>query len=171
VLLAMCADRVDASRAPAAADVTELQTGLQEAIAELRALVDGVMPAGLSERGLYAAVMELADRVPIPLELKLDGCDACLPGPVQSTGYFVIFEAVTNALKHARANELSVCLAVANGRLRIDVCDDGVGGAVIDRGGGIRRLGDRVGALGGRLRVGSPAGGGTRVIAEVPCES
>jgi len=171
VLLAVEADRVcgELDRATAIRDqVAGLRRGLEQAIAELRAFVDGVMPAALTERGLCAAVQELTDRMPIPVQLSLDPWTGRLPPAVESTGYFVISEAVTNAVKHSGAGELGVSVGLADDRLRIEVRDDGIGGARTDGPGGIRGIGDRVGALGGRLLVHSPPGGGTRVIAEVP---
>ena len=162
VLLAMRADAVGGEAA-------ELTSGLQAAITELRELVQGVMPAALTERGLFVAAQELADRAPIPIDLDVDAGGASLPAPVESTGYFVFSEALTNAVKHSRARELVVRLAHAGGALRIEVCDDGVGGAHLNGGLGLRGMVDRVDALGGRLVVDSPMGGGTSVVAEVPC--
>jgi signal transduction histidine kinase len=161
VLLAMRADPVS----------PELNAGLQEAITELRELVQGVMPAALTERGLYVAARELAERAPIPTELSVDANGASLPAPVESTGYFVVSEALTNAVKHSHAHELVVRLGHAGGALRIEVTDDGVGGAHVNGGAGLRGMADRIDALGGRLTVDSPLGGGTSVVAEVPCGS
>jgi signal transduction histidine kinase len=172
VLLALEADRVCGELGSATAirdQVAGLRAGLEQAIAELRTFVDGVMPAALTERGLCAAVQGLTDRVPIPVQLSLDPWAGRLPPAVESTGYFVISEAVTNAVKHSGADELGVSVGLADGRLRIEVRDNGIGGARTDGAGGIRGIGDRVGALAGRLLVHSPPGGGTRVIAEVPC--
>lgn len=170
VLLAMRSDSAHAGQNPTAEDVAYLHAGLQEAISDLRALVHGMAPAALTERGLYAAAQELTGEVAMPVELVLDRPAGRLPGSVESTGYFVISEALANAVKHAHARELTIRLAQGDDRLRIEVSDDGIGGARGD-GGGLRGMSDRVGALGGRLRVHSPRGGGTRVIAEVPCAS
>lgn len=149
---------------------TELRTGIETAIDELRALVHGVVPAELTERGLAAAVEGLADRMPISVELRVEGLADRLPPAVESTGYFVVSEALVNAVKHARAGELAVTLLRADGdRLRIEVRDDGVGGA--GAGNGTRSMADRVEALGGWLRIDSTAGRGTRVEVEIPCGS
>jgi len=173
VLLAIRAHviRTAAGQPDVRADAAALESGLQDAIAELRELVQGVMPAALTERGLAEAVQDLVDRVPIPTDLDLDGAGASLPLPVESTAYFVLSEAIANAIKHSRAHELGVRLARSSGALRIEVRDDGVGGARVAEGSGLRGMADRIDALGGRLQVSSPAGGGTTVIAEVPCES
>jgi len=167
VLLAMEAGRLDADGNGGSA--AELRSGLDDAITELREIVQGVMPAALTERGLYAAAEDLADRVPIPVALELEPDAPRLPAPVESTGYFVVSEALANAVKHSRAHELRVGLARADGCLRIEVADDGIGGARPDTGAGLRGMADRVDALDGRLEIESRPGAGTRVVAEVPC--
>ena len=164
VLLAMMADQ------PGAGPETmgELNAGLQEAINELRELVQGVVPAALTERGLYAAAVELTDRMPIPVALDFEPLPAELPIGVETAGYFVVSEALTNAVKHSRAEELRLSISRPAGTLRIEVVDDGVGGARL--GGGLNGLVDRVDALGGTMTLESPPGEGTRILAEVPCE-
>ena len=174
VLLAMQADLLRRNAAlpdAARADATALAAGLQHAIAELRDVVEGVMPALLVERGLCAAAEELADRCPIPVALDADGARAPLPAPVERAGYFIVAEALTNAVKHSRATAAALRIARRNGHLRIELRDDGVGGADAGGGTGLRGLRDRVEALGGRLIVHSPPRGGTRIIAELPCAS
>jgi signal transduction histidine kinase len=150
---------------------TALRTGLDAAAAELRDLVHAVMPAPLVERGLCAATEDLVDRVPVPTRLSLGVPDGVLPAPVQNTAYFVVAEGLANALKHARATQLSVRVAHEGHRLVVEVGDDGVGGADLDAGTGLRGLADRVDVLGGTLRVTSPDGAGTRLVAELPCAS
>jgi signal transduction histidine kinase len=162
VLLAMLADRPDAG----AETLTELKAGLGEAIDELRELVRGVVPAALTERGLYAAAEELTDRMPIPVELDFDQPGA-LPIGVETAGYFVVSEAFQNAIKHSGADELRLSITRPAGSLRIEVVDDGVGGAHLD--GGLRGIADRVDALAGEMTLDSPPGGGTRILVEVPC--
>jgi signal transduction histidine kinase len=152
-------------------EAAELHAGLQSAMDGLRELVHGVLPSVLAERGLGAAVEELADRMPIPTALELDGAPGRLPGPVESTGWFVVSEALTNAVKHAEAEALTVRVGRTNGLLRIEVHDDGVGGAGPAAGAGLRGMADRVDALDGSLSIDSPPGGGTRVVVEVPCGS
>jgi signal transduction histidine kinase len=176
VLLAMKADRLTARAAALGAedlarDAQALRSDLGSASDGLRRLVQGVMPALLVERGLYAATEDLVDHIPMPISLTLPRTDGGLSAGVESTGYFVVAEALTNAVKHSRARELAVRLERINGRLEIEVQDDGVGGARIGRGSGLRGLADRLDVLGGRLLVESPPGHGTRVLAEVPCAS
>lgn len=174
VLLGMSAERlrIDATASPRTrADAAELESGLQAAITELREIVHGLMPAALVERGLYAAAQELADRMPIPTALECDPGGAPLPDVVESTSYRVISEALANAVKHSRARSLVIRLDHSGDRLRIEVSDDGVGGAHLNGGAGMRGMADRVDALDGVLVVDSPLGGGTRVAVEVPCAS
>lgn len=174
VLLAIGIGSVDAdlTASPSVrASTAELATRLQEAIAELRELAQGLMPAVLTERGLYAATRELAARAPIPIEMHVGANGTPLPTPVESTGYYVIAEALTNAIKHSRARKLVMRLGQDEGALWIEIQDDGVGGARIGGGTGMRSMADRVDALGGRLVVDSPAGGGTTIVTEIPCGS
>jgi signal transduction histidine kinase len=178
VLLAMDAQQVAKDpAAPAATQLaaTTLRTGIDDAAAELRALVHAVMPAPLIERGLSAATEDLVDRVTMPTRLQLDVVDGVLPPAVESTAYFVVAEGLANALKYADAGELTVRLSHAGGWLVVEVRDDGVGGAVVGGGpgggSGLRGLADRVDTLGGRVRVVSPPGRGTRLVAELPCGS
>jgi signal transduction histidine kinase len=141
---------------------------LQAAVVELRELAHGDRPATLTEDGLAAALESLAARS--PLEVTIDVGAARLPAAVETAAYFVACEALANALKHARASSVSVIATAADGVFAIEVRDDGVGGARAE-GSGLRGLADRLAALGGRLRVESPVGGGTRVIGEIPCAS
>ncbi len=157
-------------------EADRLQSEIQTAIDELRALVDGVMPAELTERGLAAAVEALADRMPTAVALTFESAhEERLPPLVESTGYFVVSEALVNAVKHARADELAVSLRCgADDWLRIEISDNGIGGARVGRAGaghGLRSMVDRVEALGGRLRIDSATGAGTRVRVELPCGS
>jgi len=163
VILAMQAGRPGAGED----DVAGLSAGLQEAIVELRELVQGVVPATLTERGLYAAAEELTDRMPMPVAVEFDQAGGELPIGVETAGYFVVSEAFSNAIKHSRAEEMRLSIGRLNGSLRIEIADDGVGGARL--GSGLRGLADRVDALNGQLRIDSPPGGGTRVLVEVPC--
>jgi signal transduction histidine kinase len=130
-----------------------------------------VLPALLIERGLVAAVEDLAERSPIPLVLTTEpAADDALPPAVESTVYHVVAEALTNAVKHAHATKVAVDVARAAGRLRVEIADDGVGGADAGRGTGLRGLEDRVSAVRGTIRVDSPPGGGTLIVAELPCD-
>jgi signal transduction histidine kinase len=173
VVLAMRADRLrgdPAASAETRAEAERLHAELDAAIGELRELVHGVLPASLAERGLSAAVRELADGLPLRAELDLDLDGRRLPAAIESAAYFVVAEALSNAVKHARADRLSVRVGERGGRLLLEVADDGIGGADL-AGAGLRGIADRIEALDGRLRVDSPVGAGTRVVAELPCGS
>lgn len=168
VLLAMQAQQLSGDPAGGAA----LRRGIDEAAAELRDLVHSVMPPALVERGLSAAVEDLVDRVPLATTVELGVVDGALAPVWESTAYFVVAEALTNALKHSAASTVDVRVVAADGLLIVEVSDDGVGGVggTQERGGsGLRGLADRVESLGGRFTVDGPAGGGTRVRAELPC--
>jgi signal transduction histidine kinase len=142
---------------------------LKVAVEELRELAHGVHPAILTEDGLAAALESLISRTPFPVELKAD--EERLPGPVEATAYFLACEALANIVKHSAASRGKIRAQRQNGLLVVEVEDDGIGGANAANGSGLRGLADRVEALGGSLRVESPAGGGTRVVGEIPCES
>ena len=142
---------------------------LQAANEELRELVRGVYPAILTEEGLAAALQSLALRSPFPIQL--DVLEGRFPAQIEATAYFVACEGLANVAKHAQASKASVCIARRNGLLSVEIADDGLGGARPLEGSGLSGLADRVEALGGRLHVRSPAGEGTRVVAEIPCES
>jgi signal transduction histidine kinase len=141
---------------------------LQAANEELRELVRGVYPAILTEDGLAAALESIALRSPFPIDL--DVVEGRFPAQIEATAYFVACEALANIAKHARASRASVCIARRDGLLDVEIADDGIGGAQPYQGSGLSGLADRVEALGGRLQVRSPAGVGTRVLAEIPCE-
>ena len=141
---------------------------LAQATEELRELARGIHPALLTDRGLGAALDALATRAPLPVEIGAVP-EGRLPGPVESAAYFVVAEALTNVARYADASHAEVSVARTNGRLVVEVRDDGVGGARPSAGTGLRGLADRVSALDGRLLVTSPPGSGTVVRAEVPC--
>jgi signal transduction histidine kinase len=145
--------------------VEEALMHARSAIDELRDLVHGIHPAILTSRGLAAAIEALADRAPLPVQIEIP--DERYPTAVESTAYFVVAEALTNVAKHAHAGRAKVTARVADGTLRVQVRDDGVGGARPD-GSGVRGLVDRLAVLDGRLRVESPADGGTLVAADFP---
>jgi signal transduction histidine kinase len=148
----------------------ELRNGLDAAVTDIRGLVQGIVPPLLAERGLRAAAEELAAQAPLPVVLQGDP-EFDAPEHVQSAGYFVISEALVNIAKHARASHATVSLERRNGALRIEVSDNGVGGADRTRGTGIDGLADRVAAVGGTLEIESNPGAGTRLWAELPCGS
>jgi signal transduction histidine kinase len=140
-----------------------------QAVQELRELARGLHPALLSDRGLGPALDALAGRAPVPVTVT-GVPEERLPPPVESAAYFVTAESLTNIAKYANANAASVSLSIHHGVLRLDVTDDGVGGADPAGGTGLRGLRDRVEALDGQLMVLSPEGAGTTVIAEIPLE-
>ena len=142
---------------------------LQLAVSELRELARGVHPAVLTEEGLAAALESLAGRTPIPV--SVEAVEDRFPREIEAAAYFVACEALTNAVKHSGATAVAISALRRNGTLVVEVLDDGRGGAELTNGSGLRGLADRVEAHGGRLRVESPPGGGTRVIGELPCES
>jgi signal transduction histidine kinase len=134
---------------------------------ELRETARGIHPAMLSEGGLQPALRTLARRAPLPVELDL-ATDARFPEPVEVAAYYVVSEALTNAVKHATASRVAVSLAARDGALQLSVDDDGVGGADPHGGSGLIGLRDRVEALGGTIVVESPKGAGTRVAVRLP---
>jgi signal transduction histidine kinase len=142
---------------------------LDAALEELRELARGIHPALLSDRGLDTALETLVHRAPVPVTLRSDAGER-LPEAVELAAYFVVSEALTNVVKYAHASQATVELARANGRLLVEVADDGVGGADPARGTGLRGLADRLAVLEGRLEVDSAPGRGTTVRARIPCE-
>jgi signal transduction histidine kinase len=141
---------------------------LQVAVEELRELARGVHPAVLTEEGLAGALESLADRTPLPVRIE-SAPDERLPPEIEAAAYFVACEAIANAVKHSHATGIRVTADRRNGRLVIEVEDDGIGGASENDGSGLRGLVDRVEAHGGTLRVESEPGKGTRVVGELPC--
>ena len=139
---------------------------LQLALDELRELARGIHPAVLTERGLGPALEGVAARSTIPVEL-VDLPRERLPEPVEAAVYYVVSEALVNVAKHANASGAKVVFAEADGRLVVEVSDDGSGGADAEGGSGLRGLADRVEALDGRLEVASSAAG-TTLRAEIP---
>jgi signal transduction histidine kinase len=120
----------------------------------------------LSEAGLAGALPSLAERAPIHVDLVVPA--ARLPAEVEAVAYFLSSEALANIVKHASASRASLSVVVGEGRVSVEVEDDGVGGADPAKGTGLRGLADRVETLGGTLHVESAAGAGTRLVAEVP---
>jgi signal transduction histidine kinase len=151
----------------ARAVVSRIRTELGDVLDELRDLAHGIHPAVLSQVGLAQAVQSLADRYTTPVQVDLPA--GRLAESAELTAYFVIAESITNAIKHADAGEVTVTGLLADGLLRIEIADDGRGGASMSAGTGIRGLADRVRGVGGDLVVESPAGRGTRIEARIPC--
>jgi signal transduction histidine kinase len=151
--------RLDRARA-------EITTSLRE----LRDVAHGLHPAVVTGHGLEVALEQLAALGAVPVQLSVSA-DSRLPERLEVAAFYVVAEGLANIAKHARAGSASVDVTSAGGQLVVEVVDDGAGGADTERGTGLRGLADRVEALDGRLRVWSPEGGGTRLRAELPCES
>ncbi len=156
-------------------DDPEARVGLDQArqeialsLDELRDIARGIHPAVVSGHGLAVALESLAARAPVPVRLTVE-LDDRVGEKVEVAAYYVVSESLTNIGKHAAATSATVGVARANGELVVEIVDDGIGGADSERGTGLRGLADRVEALGGRLRVWTPTGGGTRVRADLPC--
>jgi signal transduction histidine kinase len=142
----------------------------RQTLDELRALVRGIHPPVLTDRGLGAALMSLTDRCQIPVEVDTD-LPARLPQPVETTAYFVVSEALANVAKHSGASRAAVSARHDDDVLVVEIRDDGRGGADQARGSGLTGLVDRVAALGGGVRLSSPRGGPTVLHVEIPCGS
>jgi signal transduction histidine kinase len=170
VSLALSLRVLESSLEPNSAASRELAAARDEldaALAELRELARGIHPSILTDRGLEAALAAVAGRSTVPVELDLDGCGT-LPLSVQTTAYFVVAEALTNASKHADCDRIEVRVAVDEGHAIVEVRDDGTGGVDPGRGSGLSGLADRVSALGGTLEIDSTAGAGTTIRARLP---
>ena len=140
----------------------------REALTELRELARGIHPAVLTETGLAGAIQALVERSPVATTITAVP-DRRYPAAIEATAYFVVSEALVNVAKHARADGAQVLIRKFPGRLLVEVSDDGTGGARSEGGSGLRGLADRVASVGGVLRLDSPAGGGTRLEADIPC--
>jgi len=139
----------------------------QAALADLRDLALGIHPLILTDSGLEAAVESLADRSPVDVTIDI-GPERYAPN-VEGAAYFVIAEALTNVAKYAKAKTATVRAMARENVLRIEVADDGIGGADLASGTGLRGLVDRLAVLDGTLTIESPVGGGTRLSAQIPC--
>jgi signal transduction histidine kinase len=157
-------------------DDPDARAGLDQArreialsLEELRAVARGIHPAVVSGHGLGVALETLAARAAVPVRLTVE-VDGRMQERLEVAAYYVVCESLANIGKHAQATSASIDVARSNGHIVVEVVDDGIGGADSERGSGLRGLADRVEALGGRLRVWTPRGGGTRVRAEMPCD-
>ena len=148
--------------------LNESAVELDEALLQLRELARGIHPAVLTDSGLVGALESLAERAPVRVHLTA-ALGIRLPIAVETAAYYVAAEALTNALKHAQATTVNLKVEHGDGRLWVEVADDGVGGADPVRGSGLVGLFDRVAALGGSFEVSSPSGGGTHLRASIPC--
>jgi signal transduction histidine kinase len=148
----------------------------KQAITELRDLVRGIHPSVLTDRGLDAALSALAARSPVPVDVQVELPERP-PAAIEAAAYFVVAEALTNVAKHSAASAAWVRVTDrpatpdAPRRIVVEIRDDGRGGAEVHAGGGLAGLRDRVLAVEGRLRIASPTGGPTMLVAELPCGS
>ena len=165
ITLKLAARELEGEQSAAAGLVREALAHAETATEELRELVHGILPAALTGGGLRAGIDALASRMTMPVEVDVTADRA--PQPIEVTAYFVVTEALTNVAKHANARHTKVTACVAGGALRIEVRDDGAGGARAD-GSGLLGLRDRLAAHDGTLAVDSPPGGGTTVTATIP---
>jgi len=158
-----------AQREPARAAelLGEAEGELQLAIDELRELAHGIHPAVLVDLGLAEALKSLALRSSIPVKL-VELPSTRLDSAAETVGYYVVAEAIANAQKYSGASRIDVRASATRGVLRLEIADDGVGGAAEQSGSGLEGLRDRAEASGGTLELVSPPGGGTRITAEIP---
>jgi signal transduction histidine kinase len=161
-------------RADLAEEAQATRAALEDVEHELKSLIDevqelsrGVHPAQLAEGGLRAALRALARRSPLPIDVSIDVPERP-PLSVETAVYYVVSEALANAIKHSRGTSVFVTVAGDASAVRATVTDDGVGGAELGVGSGLTGLSDRVNALAGRLSVVSPPGGGTTISVELP---
>jgi signal transduction histidine kinase len=145
-------------------EVSELLLGVMD---ELRGIACGIFPAVLSQGGLAPALRTLARRSAVPAEIRVD-IDSRLPTSIEAAAYYLVSEMLTNTAKHACASGVDVRASVVDQMLHVSVTDDGIGGADAAKGSGLVGIHDRVEAVGGQLRIHSPAGGGTHVHCEMP---
>ena len=166
--LGLAESKLAADRPAVEPVLREAREALTAALAELRELTQGIRPAILVERGLGAALDDLARRAALPVRLDV-AITGRLPEQVESAAYFVASEALTNAAKHSHATEVRLSAARRPGALALEIADDGIGGSATGGGSGLRGLADRVEALGGHLTLSSPPGRGTALRVEIPC--
>ena len=167
--LGIALDKLDTDPDAAKALLRDAHGDAQLALRELRDLARGIHPAVLTDRGLDAAVSGLAARSSVPVRVR-GSLATRPPASVEATAYFIASEALANVAKHANATSAEISMALEDDRLRVEIVDDGRGGAD-PAGAGLRGLADRAAALDGSFSVESPEGGGTRIVTELPCAS
>jgi signal transduction histidine kinase len=165
ITLKLAQRAIDEEPARAKALLAEALAQAEQGNADLRELAHGILPSVLTRGGLRAAVDSLVSRLELPVDVSVSGTR--LPADIEASAYFIVAEALTNVVKHARAATARVVAAVDDGALQLEIGDDGIGGADTD-GPGLTGIGDRLAALGGSLRIDSPLGGGTLVAARLP---
>jgi signal transduction histidine kinase len=151
---------------PAVELLDEALLHAERANGELRELAHGILPSTLSHGGLRSGMDALVSRVNLPVSVEVTA--ERLPAALEATAYFILAEALTNVVKHARAGSAQIAAVVDGGVLRLEVRDDGVGGARSNGSSGLLGLRDRAAAMNGELRVESPPGEGTVVAATLP---
>jgi signal transduction histidine kinase len=156
------------ARPETAARIEGARARLEHTLVELHELAAGLHPRELTDHGLAEAVASLARRSPVPVDLEIPV--ERYPVEIEAAAYFVCSEALANIAKYACAARVAAEVTAGDAVLRVEVTDDGVGGADPTRGTGLRGLADRIEALGGTLTVESPPGEGTRLVAEIPLE-
>jgi signal transduction histidine kinase len=170
--LGMARARLTDAPEPARQAIADAHDEALLALTELRDFIRGLHPAVLNDRGLPAALSGLAARAPLPVRLRVD-----MPRPasasIEAVAYFIVSEALTNVAKHAHANQAEVSVRRDGGLLRVEITDDGRGGAAPAGGDGtgLRGLAQRAAAVDGTLTIDSPPGGPTVIAVELPCES
>jgi signal transduction histidine kinase len=152
----------------AQAEIDQARSEIATSLEELRTIARGLHPAVVSGHGLQVALDTLVAKAAVPVTLTTN-LDARLDEAIEVAAYYVVSESLANVGKHAQASAASVSVGRDDGNLVVEVTDDGIGGADAEQGTGLRGLADRIEARGGRLRVWTPRGGGTRVRAEIPC--
>ncbi|WP_405794030.1 sensor histidine kinase [Streptomyces sp. NBC_01506] len=138
------------------------------ALVEIRELIRGIHPQVLTDRGLKDAVDDVADRSPVPVDVRFE-LPGRLPEAVETAAYFAVSEALANIAKHSGADRAEVCGRIADGELVVEVTDNGAGGADFSRGTGLQGVADRISVFDGDLAVSSPAGGPTVFRVRIPC--
>ncbi|MGP3734164.1 sensor domain-containing protein [Streptomyces sp. GDS52] len=161
--------RLDAPPGALADQLAKAHGEAGKALEELRELIHGVHPKVLADYGLEAAVADAADRSAVPVDVCLE-LSGRLPRAVEAAAYFVVCEALANVARHSGADRAEVTGGHRDGRLFLQVRDDGRGGAEAGAGSGLTGLADRVSVLDGRLSLSSPPGGPTLLCVEIPCE-
>jgi signal transduction histidine kinase len=148
--------------------IDALSERLNAALEQLRELARGIHPAILADHGLSPAIAALAERAVVPVTVEI-GVQERLPAPIETAAYFLVAEALTNVARHSHATSARVEIGRDGDDLRLEVSDDGVGGADLSAGSGLRGLQDRLAAIGGRVVLISPPGEGTSLRATIPC--
>ena len=139
-------------------------------LGDIRHVLQGIHPPVLADRGLTGAIQALSIDLALPVTVESSLADR-LPAPIESAAYFATTECLANVGKHARAQQAWVTLSVTHDVLTVEVGDDGVGGADVNAGTGLRGVARRLSAFDGTMRLSSPAGGPTVIVLEVPCGS